>query len=163
MTDARWVSASHEHANQRMARETLVDDTGVGLLAPDKSLATPEESATNFTRVLIDAGIHTAQQSVIMLGMGDDGHTASLFPGTEALDATGIRYVANEVPQLDTWRLTATFDLIATADLVLFLVTGENKAETIREISGGSDHPAARVTCRGDVVWLLDEAAAARI
>lgn len=163
MTDARWVSASHEHANQRMARETLVDDTGVRLLAPDKSLATPEESAKEFTRVLIDAAIHTAPRSIIMLGLGTDGHTASLFPGTDALEATGIRYVANEVPQLDTWRLTATFELIATADLVLFLVTGTNKADIVREISEGSDDPAARVTCRGEVLWLLDEAAAARL
>ena len=163
MTDARWVSATHEHANQRMARETLVEATGVRLLAPDKSLASPEESAEDFTDVLVGAGIHRAQRSIIMLGMGPDGHTASLFPGTDALDAKGIRYVANEVPQLETWRLTATFDLIATADLVLFLVTGANKAETIREISTGSDHPAARVTCRGEVLWLLDEAAAAKL
>ena len=146
-----------------MARETLVQDTGVHLLAPDKSLASPEESASDFTKVLLDAGIHKSRRSIIMLGMGPDGHTASLFPGTDALDAKGIRYVANEVPQLDTWRLTATFDLIATADLVLFLVTGSNKAETIREISVGSDHPAARVTCRGEVLWLLDEAAAAKL
>jgi 6-phosphogluconolactonase len=163
MTDARWVSASHAHANQRMARETLVNDTGVRLLAPDKSLSSPEDSAAGFTDVLIEAGIPTAPRSIIMLGMGPDGHTASLFPDTGALDATGIRYVANEVPQLDTWRLTATFELLATADLVLFLVTGANKADVIREISGGSDHPAARVTCRGEVLWLLDEAAAAKL
>jgi 6-phosphogluconolactonase len=163
MTDARWVSATHADANQRMARETLVDDTGVQLLAPDKSLASPQESAEDFTKVLIESDIHTAPRSMIMLGIGPDGHTASLFPGTAALDATGIRYMANEVPQLDTWRLTATFDLIATADLVLFLVTGTNKSDIIREISRGSDHPAARVTCRGEVLWLLDEDAAAKL
>jgi 6-phosphogluconolactonase len=160
MTDARWVPATHEDANQRMARETLVDATGVHLLAPDKSLESPNDSAEDFTRTLVEAGVPTAPRSIIMLGMGPDGHTASLFPGTDALKANGERYVANHVPQLDTWRLTATFGLIATADEVIFLVTGGNKADAIREIRLGSDLPAGRVTCRGNVVWLLDEAAA---
>jgi 6-phosphogluconolactonase len=159
MTDARWVPATHEDANQRMARETLVDATGVHLLAPDKSLDSPADSAEAFTRILVEAGVPSAPRSIIMLGMGHDGHTASLFPGTDALTANGERYVANHVPQLDTWRLTATFGLIATADEVIFLVTGANKADAIRQISLGSDLPAGRVTCSGNVVWLLDEEA----
>ena len=160
LTDARWVHAAHGDANQRMVRETLVADTGVKFLAPDTSMDSPEETASAFTATLRDAGIPTAPRSIVMLGMGTDGHTASLFPGTKALSAKGERYVANYVPQHETWRLTATFDLIATADLVLFLVAGEGKAEAMRSISLGSDHPAADVACHGEVIWLLDSAAA---
>jgi 6-phosphogluconolactonase len=163
ITDARWVHAAHGDANQRMVRETLVTDTGVRFLAPDTSLETPAESAKAFTTTLLDAGVMDAPRSIIMLGMGADGHTASLFPGTRALKSKGERYVANHVPHHEAWRLTATFDLIATADLVLFLVVGENKADAIRDINKGSDLPAAKVTCHGEVVWLLDSAAAERL
>jgi 6-phosphogluconolactonase len=159
ITDARWVHATHGDANQRMARETLVADTGVRFLAPDTTLDTPAESAEAFTATLLDAGVPGAPRSIIMLGMGEDGHTASLFPATRALNAKGERYAANYVPQLETWRLTATFGLIATADLVLFLVAGANKAEALRDIKNGSDHPAGRVTCHGEVLWLVDDAA----
>ena len=163
ITDARWVHAAHGDANQRMVRETLVADTGVRFLAPDTSLDTPTQSAMAFTKLLREGGVPDAPQSIIMLGMGADGHTASLFPDTEALNATGERFVANYVPQLDRWRLTATYDLIATADLVLFLVAGKNKAEALRDISQGADHPAGRVTSHGEVLWLLDEPAARRL
>jgi len=160
ITDARWVHSAHGDANQRMVRETLVADTGVTFLAPDTALDTPKASAKAYTETLRQAGVPGRSRSIIMLGIGADGHTASLFPGTKALDAKGERYVANYVPRLETWRLTATFDLIATADLVVFLAAGENKAEALRDISNGSDHPAGQVTCHGEVLWLLDEAAA---
>jgi len=96
-----------------------------------------------------------------MLGMGDDGHTASLFPGTEALRITNREYVANWVPQHDTWRLTATFRLIAAADLVLFVVTGSRKAPMIAAVAAGADVPSAQVTARTQVRWILDQDAAA--
>ncbi len=105
----------------------------------------------------------TDQRSIVFLGLGADGHTASLFPGTTALAAKGPSYVATFVPHMDTWRLTATYDLIALADLVVFLVVGASKADIIREISDGRAHPAAAVSAREQVMWLLDEAAASKL
>jgi len=68
--------------------------------------------------------------------------------------------LANWVSHLDTWRLTASFGLLATSDVVLFLVAGEKKAEVIGQIAAGDDYPAGGVTARERVVWMLDEAAA---
>lgn len=143
-----------------MARESLVDTTGIVLLSPDTTLASPIEAASEFTGVVLPVMSREDARSIVFLGLGTDGHTASLFPGTSALSVSGPSYVANHVPQMDTWRLTATFDLIGLADTVVFLVSGEAKAGIIRDIANGVDHPAARVTANDRVVWLLDHAAA---
>ncbi len=96
---------------------------------------------------------------VNLLGMGDDGHTASLFPGTQALNADG-RVVANHVPQHDTWRLTFTFPEINSARERWLLVTGSGKAAALADVQAGrGDHPVARVEAP---VWFVDEAAAGR-
>jgi 6-phosphogluconolactonase len=92
-----------------------------------------------------------------LLGMGDDGHTASLFPGTAALDAGG-RVVANRVPQQDTWRITMTFPEINAARQRWLLVAGENKAAALADVQAGrGNHPVARVQAP---VWFVDAAAA---
>ena len=97
---------------------------------------------------------------LIWLGMGPDGHTASLFPGTTALDELDRWVVGNWVPQQDTWRMTLTFPVLAAARDVLFVVTGADKADPLRAIrTGGSGLPAERVA--GDQVeWIVDSAAA---
>lgn len=159
MTDERWVPPDDEASNQRMARASLVDDTGVAFLAPDTTLESVEESATDFTVKILSA-VSSSTRSIVLLGIGTDGHTASLFPGSSALGHHGVSYVANHVPSLDTWRLTATFDLLATADIVIFLVTGTSKAAMVAAIAEGADVPSARVSSRDRVVWLLDEASA---
>jgi len=104
--------------------------------------------------------VERANRSVVLLVIFTDGHTASLFPGSPALVDTGVRYVANYVETLGAWRLTATFDLLATADIVIFLVTGASKADMIASIAEGADVPSARVTARDQTLWLLDEVAA---
>jgi 6-phosphogluconolactonase len=97
---------------------------------------------------------------LVWLGMGPDGHTASLFPGTAALEEETRWVVGNRVPQQDTWRMTLTFPVLAAAREVLFVVTGADKADALRAIRAGrSDLPAERVA--GDQVeWLVDAAAA---
>lgn len=97
---------------------------------------------------------------LIWLGMGPDGHTASLFPGTDALDEAERWVVGNWVPQQDTWRMTLTFPVLNAAREVLFVLTGADKADPIGRIrAGGSGLPAERVD--GDQVeWLIDAAAA---
>ncbi len=97
---------------------------------------------------------------LIWLGMGPDGHCASLFPGTSALDERERWVVGNWVPQQDTWRMTLTYPVLLAARSVLFVVTGADKADAIRAIrAGGSGLPAEQVA--GDQVeWIVDQAAA---
>jgi 6-phosphogluconolactonase len=129
-------------------------------LAPDTTLHSPGEAAERYTDTLISVLATTARR-VTLLGIGTDGHTASLFPGTTALATGGPRYVENFVPLFDSWRLTATFDLLGASDVVYFLVAGASKADMVATIAGGADVPAARVTAKEQVVWLLDREAAA--
>lgn len=159
MTDERWVPPNSDASNQKMASASLVDPTGVSFLAPDTTVTSIEESAAAYTDTILPV-VARADRSLVLLGIGTDGHTASLFPGTAAIGHPGVACVANHVPTLDAWRLTATFGLLATADRVLFIVTGESKAGIVAAIHAGADVPAARVTAREKVLWLLDEAAA---
>jgi 6-phosphogluconolactonase len=100
---------------------------------------------------------------LIWLGLGPDGHTASLFPGSKALRITDRWVVANWAPARRMWRMTLTYPVINAAREILFLATGENKANAIRHIlRERSLLPAARVHGR-HVVWLLDAAAAGEV
>lgn len=98
---------------------------------------------------------------LVWLGMGPDGHTASLFPDSAGLDERERWVIGNYAPGQDAWRMTMTFPLINAAHEALFVVTGADKAEKIRAIrNGDTDLPAARVDA-ARTLWLIDEAAAA--
>jgi 6-phosphogluconolactonase len=101
---------------------------------------------------------------LVLLGMGPDGHTASLFPGTSALTETTRWVAATWVPRLQTWRITLTFPAINAARHVLFAVTGAGTADRLALVfglsPGGNDLPAARIrTNGGGVTWLIDREA----
>jgi 6-phosphogluconolactonase len=97
---------------------------------------------------------------LVWLGMGPDGHTASLFPGTAALEEVERWVVGNWVPQQDTWRMTLTYPVLAAARETLFVVTGADKSDAFGRIrQGGSGLPAERVAGDG-VRWIVDEAVA---
>jgi 6-phosphogluconolactonase len=103
---------------------------------------------------------------LVVLGLGEDGHTASLFPGTAALLERERLVLANHVPQLGAWRLTVTLPLLAAARAALFLVSGARKAGAVAAVlaDAGRELPAGRVRLDdGDLGWLLDGAAAARL
>jgi 6-phosphogluconolactonase len=97
---------------------------------------------------------------LIWLGMGPDGHTASLFPGSAALDVTDRWVVANWAPGPQAWRMTLTFPVLDAAREVLFVVTGADKADALERVRAG-DHelPAARLRA-ANIEWLVDAAAA---
>jgi 6-phosphogluconolactonase len=99
------------------------------------------------------------RHDLILLGLGDDGHTASLFPETTALNETTRRVVANFVPKFNSWRLTFTFPLINHARHVCFLVNASKNAELIdRVIKGDTKFPASRVNpTAGELTWILGE------
>ncbi|NQV07331.1 6-phosphogluconolactonase [bacterium] len=167
MTDERFVHPDDPASNQRMARETLADhvaatfhDVPIFENDPHGSAAAYEEQLRR--HLLGSSG--SLQPGLLLLGIGDDGHTASLFPGTAALEAVTPGFVANEVPD-NGWRLTATLPLLTAARRTMFIVTGETKAKVVAEIlAGGSDHPAGAVSDRSrDAVWLLDRDAASRL
>ncbi len=161
LPDERWVPPDDPASNALMARRQLIDHVPAQLIAPDTTLADPGESAAAYQRLLeseFDDG-----PDVVLLGIGDDGHTASLFPGTEALEYKDAGYVANWVDRFGTWRLTATAPLLHHSDHLLFLVVGAAKAVTIRRILVDEEQLPARVVAEAasDVTWLLDAEAAA--
>ncbi len=97
---------------------------------------------------------------LIWLGMGADGHTASLFPDTAALGERNRLVVANWVPSLDAWRMTLTYPVLNAGREAMFVVTGEDKAAAVSAVrSGSGDPPAARIRAER-TLWLVDEAAA---
>lgn len=100
---------------------------------------------------------------LVMLGVGEDGHTASLFPHTKALTVTNRLVVANEVPQKKTWRMTMTFSCINAARNIAVYALGEGKAPIIKEIFHKKrDFPSVHVgTAQNPALWILDRAAAA--
>jgi len=105
---------------------------------------------------------------LILLGMGDDGHTASLFPGTTAISEKGRIVVANWVPRLNTMRITFTYPLINAARTVAFLVSGAGKAEVLRRVLFEFHHPDVLPSqgvspTSGDLRWLVDADAASKL
>ncbi len=161
--DERWVPHDHEESNTRMARSTLVDHVLSSFLAPDTAFGDPKEAAAHYGAALSRA-FYNGRPDLVLLGMGDDGHTASLFPGSDALTAEGA-YLATWVEEKGTWRLTASLPLLWSAREIIFLVQGESKAGVLAEIiDSGRPYPAQQVAARaGSVRWMIDEAAASRL
>ena len=160
--DERWVPAHHEASNARMAQEAFLDEIEATFHIVPTHLESPHEAAAAYEERLATVfGEEAFQPDVVLLGIGADGHTASLFPNTEALAETKRHYVANWVDEHEAWRITATYRLLHAARHIIFLVTGESKAEVVAEIlEAGIDHPARRVMeGLADVTWFLDDAA----
>jgi 6-phosphogluconolactonase len=130
----------------------------------------PEEAAARYESAIRAAfrleGAELPKFDMVSLGMGDDGHTASLFPHTAALHELGRIAVANRVPQKDTWRITLTWPVINQAQDVSFLIKGSNKAEVLRRVLLGEYDPETLPSqlirpANGRLTLLLDTEAAA--
>jgi len=163
LSDERWVPINHEERNGRMAKDALGPEAAARMEIPlYGELLEPERAAADYERVL--DRVTPTGPGLVLLGMGDDGHTASLFPGTEALSAEGRTYVANKVPGKG-WRLTATVDYLGLADRLIFLIAGEGKADVLRRIlDGHEDLPTRSVITSGpEVTLLVDDAAAGQL
>ena len=156
--DERCVPHDDPASNYHLAREALLDRVGA---ANATHLMRCAEGPDPYQLRLGDLG----RIDLVHLGMGADGHTASLFPGSAALDADPGRLVAmNEDPlgHNPYPRMTLTFAGIARAALAVVTVTGEEKAPALAAIAGGEELPAARIASER-VVWLVDEAAASQL
>lgn len=164
-SDERCVPPDDRESNFRMAWESLLAPATV----PEKSILRmrgeidPQIAAQEYQDQLdvraSRCGEPIYTHDLILLGLGDDGHTASLFPGTAALDETTRRVAANFVPKLNTWRLTFTFPLINRARHILFLVgAAKNPGLIQRVLEGDQQLPAARVDpSAGEVTWMIGE------
>ena len=164
--DERCVSPDDEQSNFRMARESLF----VSAAVPEKSIARirgeidPQIAAQEYQDGLdllaAQRGEMIYRHDLILLGMGDDGHTASLFPGTAALEEKSRKVVANFVPKFNTWRITFTFPLIDQARHVCFLVNANKNVDVLQKVlAGDRQFPAARVEpANGALTWILGEA-----
>ncbi len=164
--DERTVPPEHADSNYHMARETLLSKVPIpgDNVYRMRGEIDPNEAAKEYGQMLKekfgDGGL-----DLIYLGMGDDGHTASLFPGTEALHETKHRCVANHVEKLNTWRITMSAPFINRAAQVAILVSGEAKASRLSEVLEGPRDPE-RLPVQliqpdpGQLTWLLDSAAA---
>jgi 6-phosphogluconolactonase len=164
--DERCVPPEDEHSNFRMARESLFIPASV----PEKSIARmrgeldPQLAAQEYQAGLdllaAQRGEVIYRHDLILLGMGDDGHTASLFPGTAALEEKVHRVAANFVPKFDTWRITFTFPLINQARQICFLANANKNAALLEKVlAGDQQYPAARVEpTNGNLTWILGEA-----
>jgi 6-phosphogluconolactonase len=149
-----------------MARETLFVPAAV----PDKSIARlrgeidPQIAAQEYEDGLdllaAQRGELVFQHDLILLGVGDDGHTASLFPGTAALEEKIRKVVANFVPKVNAWRLTFTFPLISQARHICFLANANKNRALLEKVLGGDrQYPAAQVEpANGALTWILGEA-----
>lgn len=166
--DERTVPPDHEDSNYRMARGALLDHVPVGSVHRMKGELSPDEAAALYEEELLaffEDGPPVLD--LVMLGIGGDGHTASLFPETSALEVTDRLAVANPVPKLDTTRLTLAVPVLNAARDVNFLVAGEDKAEALKEIlEGDADprrYPAKLIQPPGGPVWMVDRAAASML
>ena len=166
--DERFVPHDHTDSNYRMVRQALFDHVPIppANIYPIAGTGTVEAAARDYqenlrnyygsqaldmTRPLFD---------VTFMGLGEDGHTASLFPGNPVLEETVHWVAAVQDPSVPQKRVTLTFPALACSDRMVFLIAGQAKTAPLqRVLSGDRDAPAARATAIGDVIWFIDKAA----
>lgn len=169
--DERPVPPDHEDSNYRTAKEALLDRVPVGGVHRMRGELDPAEAARLYERELrefFDLGLAPGEPprfDLILLGMGGDGHTLSLFPRTPALDVRDRLAVENPVEKLGQTRITLTLPTANAAREVHFLVAGEGKAEALKEVLEGDadprDYPSKLIRpANGNLTWMLDRAAA---
>jgi 6-phosphogluconolactonase len=171
--DERCVAPDHADSNYRMTREAMLDHVP---LRPEQvhrmeGELDPQVAASRYESMLRNAfrleGAESPRFDLVQLGMGPDGHTASLFPHTDALHEMGRLAVANHVPQQkDSWRLTLTWPVINQASSIFFLIGGTDKAPVLKEVFTGPKDPERLPSqliwpASGILTLILDQAAAA--
>lgn len=150
--DERWLPVHDPDSNEGMARLAFLDEVDPAWVHSMRDAgSTPEEAAAAYDALLRGFG----PIDLVHLGLGPDGHTASLFPGAAALDETERLVVATQDGAHPHQRITLTYPAIARARLAVFTVAGKEKREALARVQGGEDVPAARVRAER-VVWLVD-------
>jgi 6-phosphogluconolactonase len=162
--DERCVPPDHPDSNYRMASQALLDHVAI----PEQNVhriqgeLPPDEAAAVYRAELREVLGEDGRFDLVLLGMGADGHTASLFPGTMAVDERERDAVAVYVEKLTIWRVTLTLPVINASRRVMFVVSGANKAPVLARVHAGEALPAGLVQPRdGRLIWLMDREAAA--
>jgi 6-phosphogluconolactonase len=168
-SDERHVSPDHPDSNYRMANEAMLshvpvlDENVHRILSENPSAA---EAATEYEQTLIDVTETSLPQlDLILLGLGTDGHTASIFPGSDVLQETGRLVAAPWVEKLKTYRITMTLPVLNNGTSVLFLVSGGDKADIVSGVLQGPKlYPVQAVRPgNGQLLWMLDKDAAGKL
>lgn len=161
VVDERYVPIDHPESNAGMIQRTLFASglpDGHRFLRFRTELNDPQATAGAFEQEWRDLGIE--ELDVVHLGIGDDGHTASLFPGTTAIEVEDRIATAVFVPKLDAWRVTLTKPVIRAAKLRLVLAAGASKAPIVRDVREGVAHPITVATAGNlETWWLVDRTA----
>lgn len=161
VVDERYVPLDDPQSNAAMIQRSLFAE---GMLPSHRFLRfrtewnDPARTAAEFEREWRELGIE--KLDLVLLGVGDDGHTASLFPGTPVLNVEDGIAAAVFVPRLDQWRVTLTKAVLRDAALRLVLAAGETKARILREVRDGVEHPIALATRGVETWWMVDRLAA---
>jgi 6-phosphogluconolactonase len=170
--DERHVTPDDPQSNYRMARQALIDRVPIppeNVHPVQSSLPDPHEAASHYAAEIRDffqfGPGELPRFDLVLLGMGADGHTASLFPGSGALDARERLAVAAWIEKVSAWRITLTLPVINNAANVMVLVSGREKAETLRAVLEGPEAspplPAQRIRpTSGSLLWIVDREAA---
>jgi len=159
--DERCVPPDDQQSNYRMASEAFLMLVSPGEVFRIHGEIDPEEAAAQYNHTLDSLACRFGEKryrhDLILLGFGEDGHTASLFPGTAALDEKKRDVVSNFVPKLQGYRITFTYPQINAARQVAFLVNDSKKEAMVQKVlQGGHSFPAEGVRpSDGEVVWLL--------
>ncbi|MCW3111398.1 MAG: 6-phosphogluconolactonase [Segetibacter sp.] len=169
--DERYVPADHPESNALMAKKALFDPLNIAphqIFAMDTALE-PKATAEAYQQAIEN---HFApgppKFDLILLGLGDDAHTASLFPHTDVVNASEVGVKEIFVQDKQVYRITFTAPLINLAHHIAFLVFGSSKAEAVHHVLQGdkdyNQYPAQLIQpVNGEVAWFMDEAAAARL
>jgi 6-phosphogluconolactonase len=172
--DERCVPPTHEESNYRMTNEAMLRHVPLPAMQVyrmegelDPEIAASRYEATVRTAFQLE-GAEIPVFDLVLLGMGDDGHTASLFPHTGALHEMARLVVANHVPQKDAWRVTLTWPVINRGREVAFLIEGDAKAQVVQDVFQGPYDPESKPSQlirpeSGQLTLLLDSAAAAKL
>lgn len=162
--DERCVLPTHEDSNFKMAREALIDHIPI----PQENVhRMPTEQgnaldiAVSYARTMQDV-LNNQPLDLVLLGLGPDGHIASLFPGTDALDITETLTTSLYVEKFNSWRVTMTYPVINAARQVIVFIAGEAKAAIVKDIMTDTvqDLPIQRLTPQSEYYWYMDIAAA---
>ena len=172
--DERTVPPDHADSNYKMTKAALLDRVPMPAehFFRMEGELDPEEAASRYESIVRQQfrleGAEAPRFDVVQLGMGDDGHTASLFPHTEGISELGRVVFANHVPQKDTWRITFSAPVLNEANDVFFLIAGADKAAPLEQVLFGDYDPAQWPSqliqpVNGALTMLLDQAAAAKL
>jgi 6-phosphogluconolactonase len=163
-SDERCVAPDHEHSNFRMADQALLSKVEGATVHRMRGELGPEDGAAAYQNELAEFGPEAVD--LTLLGLGPDAHIASLFPGDDALGERERRVVGVPTPGMAPLvpRITLTLPVVNSSTQIVFLVTGEDKAEAVARVFNGPPDPRAPGSLvEGPVVALLDPAAAARL